>query len=61
MWMIGAGIMVCGLLSMVLIGIPMGLLIMGAGAALAAAASWAERQAEDKENSWRKEYPSYKY
>lgn len=61
MWTVGAGIMVCGLLSMALIGIPMGLLIIGAGAALAGAASWAELQTEAKKNEWRKAYPSYKY
>lgn len=59
MWVIGAGIMVMGLLSMVLIGIPMGLVIIGAGAALAEAASWSEQQAEKQHKLT--QYPSYKY
>ena len=61
MWLIGAGIMVAGLLSMVFAGIAIGLAVIAGGAAIAAASCYHEQQAEQKAESWRKNYPSYKY
>lgn len=61
MWVIGGGIMVAGLLSMVFAGIGIGMLMIGLGAVVAAASCWCELQAERKANEWRKAYPSYKY
>ena len=60
MWVIGAGIMVGGLLSMPLVGIIPGLAIIAAGAALAELANYAAEQAERRQKA-PTEYPSYKY
>ena len=61
MWMIGAGIAVAGLLSMVFAGIGLGLLVIAAGALIMAACCWGELRAESRANEWRRAYPSYKY
>lgn len=60
MWVVGAGIMVGGLLVMPLVGIIPGLTIIAAGAALAELASCAAGQAERRRQA-PTAYPSYKY
>lgn len=61
MWIIGAGIAIAGLLSMVFTGILIGLGVIILGAALMVLGEWAEIRAESKRNEWRRAYPSYKY
>lgn len=62
MWTIGAGIMIGGLISMVFVPMVLGFVVIGIGAALALAANEYEQWQEcEKNNSWRKEYPTYKY
>ena len=61
MWIIGAGIMVGGFLSMVFAPIVLGLIAMSIGFLFFVAEYIEEKQIENKQNAWRKEYPSYKY
>jgi Na+-transporting methylmalonyl-CoA/oxaloacetate decarboxylase gamma subunit len=61
MWIIGAGIMVCGLLSMVFAPMLLSFAVMGIGALIAWACSEEEHREESKRNAWRKTYPTYKY
>lgn len=61
MWVIGAGIMVGGFLSMVFAPMVLGLIAMGIGFLFFVAEYAEEKQIENKQNAWRKEYPSYKY
>lgn len=61
MWIIGAGIMVAGLLSMVFAPMLISWGVMAIGAAIAWACSHEEEQKESKRNAWRKAYPTYKY
>lgn len=61
MWIIGAGIMVCGLLSMVFAPMLLSFAIMGIGALIAWACSEEEHRNESRRNAWRKAYPTYKY
>lgn len=55
------GCWLAGLLAWVMLGLIPGLVLFGIGAV---AGSWAlikEKEAEQAENNWRKNYPSYKY
>ena len=61
MWIIGAGIAIAGLMSMVFAGILVGLVVRALGAVLMVLGEWSEVQAERKRNEWRRAYPSYKY
>ena len=50
-----------GLLAWALLGLVPGLILFGIGCIAGAGELVKEKQAEVEENSWRKNYPSYKY
>lgn len=61
MWVIGAGIMVGGLISMVFAGIGTGLIAMAIGAIIAIMGDESDRWQERQAAQQYKNYPTYKY
>ena len=55
------GLMLGGLVAGALLGVIPGLALYGLGAAAAGIAAAQERRAEKQADSWRRNYPSYKY
>lgn len=61
MWVIGAGIMVSGLVSMVFAGIGTGLIAIGIGAIIAIIGNESDKWQEKQTAQQYKSYPTYKY
>jgi len=55
------GLLFGGLLAVALMGLLPGAILLGLGAVASCIAAAQERQAEQQAESWRRNYPSYKY